>query len=108
MRAQPMGIRTKELRNFSAKKPFTTSQVNQTFRDTAPPAVMTYPSTRSGTIAAWVRTHAMMVLAIAVGIGLRLYQLPGQILIDDEWHSVHKLLQAGYGDIATHFGFADY
>jgi hypothetical protein len=28
--------------------------------------------------------------------------------MDDEWHAVHKLLHAGYLDIATHFGGADY
>lgn len=50
----------------------------------------------------------LLALAILVGAFLRWYQLGDQILIDDEWHAIHKLLHAGSGDIATHFGFADY
>jgi hypothetical protein len=49
-----------------------------------------------------------VLLAIAFGIFLRSYQLGTQILLDDEWHAIHKLLHADAGDIATHFGLADY
>ena len=31
-----------------------------------------------------------------------------QVLLDDEWHAIHKLQSAGYRDIATSFGVADY
>ncbi|HEY4222374.1 MAG TPA: hypothetical protein VGO62_13560, partial [Myxococcota bacterium] len=49
-----------------------------------------------------------MALAIAVGVGLRLYQIAGQVLADDEWHAVHAAMKREYGNIATHFGEADY
>ena len=48
------------------------------------------------------------LLFLALGFGLRAYQLPDQILADDEWHALHALLAAGYGEIATHFGGADH
>ena len=50
----------------------------------------------------------LSLAAFAAGVWLRTYQLRIQIILDDEWHAVHKLLQAGYSNIATHFGFADY
>ena len=40
---------------------------------------------------------------ILAGIFFRLYQLPGQILVDDEWHAVHKILVSGYQGIVTGF-----
>ncbi len=52
-----------------------------------------------------------LLLAIGfatVGMFLRVWQLRRQILIDDEWHALHKLLASGYADIASHFGLADY
>jgi hypothetical protein len=51
---------------------------------------------------------ALAVVALAVGIGLRCWQLGSQILIDDEWHAIHALLGNDYRGIATHFGVADY
>ncbi len=54
---------------------------------------------------------AWLLLAIGfavAGLFLRVWQLRRQILIDDEWHALHKLLSAGYADIASHFGLADY
>jgi hypothetical protein len=51
---------------------------------------------------------AFAALAFAVGVFLRAWQLGAQILTDDEWHAIQKLLTADYGDIATHFGYADY
>jgi hypothetical protein len=51
----------------------------------------------------------LMALALAAGIFLRAYQLDIQILLDDEWHAINKLLRASSArDIATHFGLADY
>ncbi|MCK5795013.1 MAG: hypothetical protein KAH12_09910, partial [Anaerolineales bacterium] len=38
----------------------------------------------------------------------RLYQLHGQILVDDEWHAVHKILNFGYLGIFADFGMADH
>ncbi|HEX4481775.1 MAG TPA: hypothetical protein VH082_13245 [Rudaea sp.] len=51
---------------------------------------------------------AFAIVAIAIGIFLRVDQLGIQILLDDEWHAIHKLLASDYRDIATHFGLADY
>jgi 4-amino-4-deoxy-L-arabinose transferase-like glycosyltransferase len=51
---------------------------------------------------------ALLGLALLAGAFLRCYQLDAQILLDDEWHAINKLLHAGAHDIATHFGFADY
>ena len=50
----------------------------------------------------------LLVLALLAGAFLRWYQLDSQILLDDEWHAINKVLRADAGDIATHFGFADY
>jgi len=58
-----------------------------------------------GTRWGWI---AFAALAIAVGVFRRGWQLGTQILLDDEWHAVHKLIASDYHDIATHFGFADY
>lgn len=51
---------------------------------------------------------AFALLALAIGIFLRCWQLGDQILLDDEWHALHKLLHADAHDIATHLGLADY
>jgi hypothetical protein len=55
--------------------------------------------------AAWL---VFFALALAVGMFLRWYQLGTQILLDDEWHAINKLLHADAHDIATHLGVADY
>ena len=52
--------------------------------------------------------HALMLLAFVAGLALRAWQLDIQILIDDEWHAIHKLLRATPLDILTHLGYADY
>jgi hypothetical protein len=55
---------------------------------------------------AWL---VLLALALAVGAFLRTWQLDIQILLDDEWHAINKLLRATDArDIATHFGLADY
>ncbi|HZP65746.1 MAG TPA: hypothetical protein VFB32_05505 [Rudaea sp.] len=51
---------------------------------------------------------AFAACAVVLGAYLRTSQLGGQILLDDEWHAIHKLLAADARDIATHFGLADY
>ncbi|MDG2288462.1 MAG: hypothetical protein P8K83_01565 [Woeseiaceae bacterium] len=47
-------------------------------------------------------------LALIVGVFLRFYQLPDQIITGDEWHAINKALLSGYADIATSFGAADH
>ena len=47
-------------------------------------------------------------LGIGGGVYLRATQLSIQILLDDEWHAIHKLLHADAAGIATSFGVADY
>lgn len=51
---------------------------------------------------------AFAVIAAFAGIWLRTWQLGSQILIDDEWHAIQKLLTSDYANIASHFGLADY
>ena len=53
----------------------------------------------------WIGFSAV---AAIVGISLRCWQLTSQIIVDDEWHAIHKLLTSNYADIASHFGLADY
>ncbi len=49
-----------------------------------------------------------VILAMLAGVWLRLDQFTGQVLIDDEWHVVHQLLQHGPGAMFFDFGYADY
>ncbi|MEJ7669638.1 MAG: hypothetical protein WKH97_13070 [Casimicrobiaceae bacterium] len=51
---------------------------------------------------------ALLVAALAVGAWLRWYQLPTQIIVDDEWHAVHKLLASDAVGVLSHLGFADH
>ena len=48
------------------------------------------------------------VLAILAGAWLRWYQLGIQVLVDDEWHALHKVIHSDAYGIATSFGFADH
>jgi hypothetical protein len=50
----------------------------------------------------------VLTLAVAAGAWLRWYQLGIQVLVDDEWHAVHKVLNSDAWGIATTFGFADH
>jgi hypothetical protein len=68
---------------------------------------MTRSNGAAGTAAARA-FHALMLLAFVAGLALRAWQLDIQILIDDEWHAIHKLLRATPLDIVTHLGYADY
>ena len=58
-----------------------------------------------GAHAGW---YLLFAIALLVAIYLRVAQLGDQVLLDDEWHAIHKLLHADARDIATHFGLADY
>ncbi len=55
-------------------------------------------------VAWWI----VFAAAWAAAVFLRCWQFGDQILIDDEWHAIQKLLYADYAGIATHFGVADY
>ena len=52
--------------------------------------------------------NALLLVAFVGGAAIRAWQLDIQILIDDEWHAIHKLLRSGATDILTHLGHADY
>ena len=54
---------------------------------------------------AWL---AVMVAAAIVGTFLRLDQLLSQVLIDDEWHAIHQMLDHAPRVMFFDFGFADY
>ena len=45
-------------------------------------------------------------LITGFGIFLRIYQLSGQILLDDEWHALHFAINHSLGYILTHFSYA--
>jgi hypothetical protein len=45
---------------------------------------------------------------LGAGAWLRLWQIGIQIPVDDEWHALHRLMQAGYAEIFLSFGHADY
>ena len=49
-----------------------------------------------------------MLVALAAGAWLRLWQIDIQIFIDDEWHALHRLMHVGYREIFLSFGHADY
>lgn len=50
----------------------------------------------------------VLVVAALAGAALRLDQFASQVLIDDEWHAVHQVLQRGPGALFLDFGFSDY
>lgn len=49
-----------------------------------------------------------VIAAVALGAWLRLHGLSAQVVQDDEWHAIHKLMSAGYGEIFRSFGLADH
>jgi hypothetical protein len=50
----------------------------------------------------------LAAVAILGGAALRLDQFTSQVLIDDEWHAVHQILQRSPGALFLDFGFSDY
>lgn len=52
--------------------------------------------------------RAALSVIVVLGAVLRFWQLRAQVLIDDEWHALRRLLSASYRDIFSHFGWADY
>ncbi len=61
-----------------------------------------------GSISELFRGNLALLGAVFAGAALRAYQLPGQILVDDEWHALHKIIHSDYAEILTSFGNADY
>ena len=51
---------------------------------------------------------APWLIIFAAGFVLRIWQLPDQLLADDEWHAVHKLIRSDFSSIFTSFGHADH
>jgi hypothetical protein len=45
---------------------------------------------------------------LVAGAWLRYYQLDLQILVEDEWHALHKILRSGFADIYRSFGRSDH
>lgn len=55
-----------------------------------------------------LRREYILLGALIVGAGLRLYQLPGQLLLGDEWHAIFAAHNGTYYHILSHFGISDY
>jgi len=72
---------------------------------TGPQAAAVPMSHRASRADVW---SALLLVAFVTGAVLRIWQLDIQILIDDEWHAIHKLLRSSPLDIVTHLGYADY
>lgn len=49
-----------------------------------------------------------LAAAFVLGAYLRLQQLGAQVLIDDEWHAVHQVLNNSPARMLVDFGFSDY
>lgn len=62
-------------------------------------------SARARRAIAW---SALMLLAIGVAAAFRTYALGRQVVIDDEWHALHKVMRSGLADILTHLDYADF
>ncbi len=59
-------------------------------------------------LVAVLRGEPILLAAVLCGVGLRGYQITGQIAADDEWHALHAAHLWSYAEIASHFGEADY
>ena len=66
---------------------------------------MTVPGTQRAA-AAWA--VALASCWFVAGAWLRYYQLGLQILVEDEWHALHKILRSGFADIYSSFGRSDH
>jgi hypothetical protein len=55
--------------------------------------------------AAW---QLVLAAGVLIGAFLRWYQLGIQVVLDDEWHALHKVLYSDALGIATSFGYADH
>ncbi len=50
---------------------------------------------------------ALLACAVVIGALLRLYILPSQILLDDEWHGLNQVIDASLSDVLTTFDAKD-
>lgn len=55
-----------------------------------------------------VAWQVLLAAGVLIGAFLRWYQLGIQVLLDDEWHALHKVLHSDALGIATSFGYADH
>src|SRR5260370_5551324 len=53
-------------------------------------------------------TLALMGILVALGAWLRLDQWLDQVLIDDEWHALHQIIERTPAQLFLSFGYADY
>jgi len=51
---------------------------------------------------------ALLAVLVALGAALRLDQFAVQVLLDDEWHAVHQVLNHGPASLYFQLGHADY
>jgi len=51
---------------------------------------------------------AAVAAATALAIWLRAHGIATQVVLDDEWHAIHKLVSTPYAGILRSFGFADH
>lgn len=52
--------------------------------------------------------YLLLAVAVVAGVYLRLDQFTSQVLLDDEWHAVHQLLQKGPRDLFLTIGQSDF
>lgn len=70
-----------------------------------PATARRFGAAASPVVSGW---NLLLVTAFVAGFALRVWQIDIQILLEDEWHAIHKLLRASAFDIVTHLGHADY
>jgi hypothetical protein len=56
----------------------------------------------------FLRRRSPWVVLLSAAAVLRLWYLPDQLLADDEWHALHKVISATPADILRSFGHADH
>jgi hypothetical protein len=59
-------------------------------------------------VAAGLAAEASLALALFVGLALRLHQIGEQLLLEDEWHTLHAVASYSYSYLLTHLGRLDY
>ncbi len=78
-------------------------------QDALPPAALAPADVRSSAgLSARPKTIALMGVLVALGTWLRLDQWLDQVLVDDEWHALHQIIDHTPTQLFVTFGFADY
>jgi hypothetical protein len=58
------------------------------------------------------RSRTLFLVAVGIatvlGLWLRAWGVTSQVVIDDEWHALHKLVEASYSGIFKSFGLSDH